>query len=509
MDPALDTTGQAYSYAMDNPVNLADPSGQNPCDWNLFNGACRVVGTLAGDAGNAIHDAGGAVIGAWDHLTSDAVRYVRRALLTTLFDVNGLLVKVAQGGFAAGVNDGLIGFANGVAGLPGQVKDHLDKLGYYAQHPGDAVPLVKGLVVGYIKQQLADLPVNVLLGPGAAQALRGLWDVVQGLRHSAACGSLGHDLGYQLTKLVLQGAVAELGGKFIGALADAVRGEELFAARAEGDVVTERNLLGCDACFAAGTLVGMHGGSKSIDHLQVGDQVLAENTTTGKVEPERVEAVIDDGVKPLLAITLSDGSSISATPNHLFYVDGGPGIARPEWLAAADLQAGDRLRTEDGRDITITALRYHTGYAHVYTLTVAHDHTFFVGSAGVLVHNASIRCVFRGVGSRARAFNAARDYAGVPRSQQPLEQWTVTGDKRYKYPGPPTPNQSIVYSDNPTSWGNYYLYNTRSGRRIIADHTADPYQPAHFNVGIPTSSNPRGVYVNLGDMNSHFEYGGS
>ena len=388
MDPALDTTGQAYSYAMDNPVNLADPSGQNPCDWNLFNGACRVVGTLAGDAGNAIHDAGGAVIGAWDHLTSDAVRYVRRALLTTLFDVNGLLVKVAQGGFAAGVNDGVIGFANGVAGLPGAVKDHLDKLGYYAQHPGDAVPLVKGLVVGYIKQQLADLPVNVLLGPGAAQALRGLWDVVQGLRHSAACGSLGHDLGYQLTKLVLQGAVAELGGKFIGALADAIRGEELYAARATGDKRTVHDLGGCiNGCFPAGTRVATPGGTAPIDTLHVGDTVLAEDTKTGVVGPRRVEAVIADGVQPLLALDLADGSHLSATPNHLFYVDVGPGIAHPEWLAAGDLQAGDRLRTEDAKDTMVLRVRYHTGYARVYTLTVATDHDFFVGPDAVLVHN--------------------------------------------------------------------------------------------------------------------------
>ena len=48
-----------------------------------------------------------------------------------------------------------------------------------------------------------------------------------------------------------------------------------------------------------------------------------------------------------------------------------------------------------------SVLRYATGYAHVYTLTVAHDHTFwgesgpassdhdfFVGTARVLVHNS-------------------------------------------------------------------------------------------------------------------------
>jgi hypothetical protein len=47
---------------------------------------------------------------------------------------------------------------------------------------------------------------------------------------------------------------------------------------------------------------------------------------------------------------------------------------------------GDQLHTEDGHDVTITALRYDTGYAHVYTLTVANDHTFFVGTARVLVY---------------------------------------------------------------------------------------------------------------------------
>jgi hypothetical protein len=60
-------------------------------------------------------------------------------------------------------------------------------------------------------------------------------------------------------------------------------------------------------------------------------------------------------------------------------------------VQAGDLRLGDCLRTEDGRDGTITALHCDTGHAHLYTLTVARDHDFFVGLAGVLVHNAT-RC---------------------------------------------------------------------------------------------------------------------
>ena len=116
-----------------------------------------------------------------------------------------------------------------------------------------------------------------------------------------------------------------------------------------------------------------------------------DSTITGKVGPRWVEAVIADGVQPLLALDLADGSHLSATPNHLFYVDGGPGIAKPEWLAAGDLQVGDRLRTKDAKGTTVLRVRYHTGYAQVYTLTVAADHDFFVGPDAVLVHNCDVR----------------------------------------------------------------------------------------------------------------------
>ena len=164
MDPLLAQTGQAYSYAIDNPVNMADPSGLlslNPCNAPVVGGGCD------------------AVSGAWDHVTSSVAKFVRAALLRDLFAVNGLLVKVAQGGFADGVNDGVIDFARGVQGLPGAVKDHLDTLGYYAQHPGDAAPLARGLAFGLIKQVLSTMVFpEIGMVQGQIQLLHWLWDVV-------------------------------------------------------------------------------------------------------------------------------------------------------------------------------------------------------------------------------------------------------------------------------------------------------------------------------------------
>ena len=148
-------------------------------------------------------------------------------------------------------------------------------------------------------------------------------------------------------------------------------------------------IAGCAACFAAGTLVAVPGGMQPIQALHVGDTVLAENPATGVVEPEPVEAVIQDPVSPLLAVQLSDGSAITVTADHPFWVDSGALFTGPNWLAAGQLLPGDRLRTAQGADTTVAGVRRGVGQAVVYTLTVAKDHTFFVGDARVLVHNAN------------------------------------------------------------------------------------------------------------------------
>jgi len=114
---------------------------------------------------------------------------------------------------------------------------------------------------------------------------------------------------------------------------------------------------------------------------------LIEDPATGKVAPEKVQALIDDGIKPLMQVVLSEGTRLQVTTNHLFSRDRGPGTPTLGWVSAGDLGLGDRLRTASGHDLVITNLRDQVGTAHVYTLTIATDHTFFVGPDGVLVHN--------------------------------------------------------------------------------------------------------------------------
>ncbi|MEU9995483.1 putative T7SS-secreted protein [Streptomyces sp. NPDC050848] len=110
--------------------------------------------------------------------------------------------------------------------------------------------------------------------------------------------------------------------------------------------------------------------------------------------------------------------------------------------------------------------------------------------------------------TRSEAFNAARERAGIPNSQQPTKQWEVGDDeskqKRYS---------NYVYSTNQGSHGRYYQYETPEGTRVIAEHTNDPRAPyPHFHAGRP----PEGTfnvdmmgkrYVQIGE-NHHFYYTG-
>ncbi len=144
----------------------------------------------------------------------------------------------------------------------------------------------------------------------------------------------------------------------------------------------------CALCFPAGTLVSTPHGAQAIQTLHVGDTVLSENPATGKVEPEAVQAVITDPVSPLIVVDLSDGSAITVTADHPFWLDGGMMAPEAGWIQAGDLLLGDRLRTPTGADVVVLGVRRGVGQAAVYTLTVTKDHTFFVGAARVLVHNA-------------------------------------------------------------------------------------------------------------------------
>ncbi|WAL73012.1 HNH/endonuclease VII fold putative polymorphic toxin [Kitasatospora sp. YST-16] len=96
--------------------------------------------------------------------------------------------------------------------------------------------------------------------------------------------------------------------------------------------------------------------------------------------------------------------------------------------------------------------------------------------------------------SREEAERAAFDLAGVPYGEEPIAEWKVVGDKRYKnMPG-------HVYSNDPTHWGNFRQFETENGSRVVVEHTDDP-AGLHFHAGKPKHDDTREL-VNFGWDNS-------
>jgi len=222
-----------------------------------------------------------------------------------------------------------------------------------------------------------DLAITVVPGADAAKLLE------VGAKTAAKAG--GEQAAFALVRWIAGKTDSKVAADLSdNALRDAFRARKTGGSSALRDA---EKAVGCALCFPAGTLVTTAHGEHAIQTLHVGDSVQAENPATGKVEAEAVQAVIADPVSPLIAVDLSDGSAITVTADHPFWVDGGAQLAGAGWFAAGSLRAGDELRTATGTHVMVVGLRRNVGTAVVYTLTVAKDHTFFVGSAHVLVHN--------------------------------------------------------------------------------------------------------------------------
>ncbi|MFH8420937.1 ricin-type beta-trefoil lectin domain protein [Streptomyces sp. NPDC018038] len=143
--------------------------------------------------------------------------------------------------------------------------------------------------------------------------------------------------------------------------------------------------------FPGGTGVLMADGShRAIRDVRIGDRVLATDPRTGSLRPQGVTDTFRHDTERLVDITV-DGGVLTSTIGHRFLVLG------RGWTTVAELRVGDRLRTPQGTEQTVTALRDRSGLAPrtVYDLTVDGPHTFYVRPRGeervqdVLVHNCT------------------------------------------------------------------------------------------------------------------------
>ena len=111
----------------------------------------------------------------------------------------------------------------------------------------------------------------------------------------------------------------------------------------------------------------------------------------------------------------ANGETISATPNHPFYVD------KFGWILAKNLRAGDILVLSNGEFVVVEWIQHEIleSPIKVYNFEVEDFHTYFVGESAILVHN---QCKIDDVPSRKEALNQIKRDLGIPKSQSPISQ---------------------------------------------------------------------------------------
>jgi len=162
------------------------------------------------------------------------------------------------------------------------------------------------------------------------------------------------------------------------------------AARAGDDLVDAAAscALGGRKSFAADTPVLMADGTtKPIDHIRVGDQVLATDPYTGEQAAKTVTHVWVH-TDTLTDLALTDGTTLTTTEDHPFW-----SATDHRFERADELAPGEKLLRADGHQATVTGLKPATSHqAPAYNLTVADIHTYYVlaGDEPVLVHNGGV-----------------------------------------------------------------------------------------------------------------------
>ncbi|MDQ1740421.1 MAG: hypothetical protein QOE53_2073, partial [Pseudonocardiales bacterium] len=318
-------TANRYSLAGGNPANFVEVDGHFSIGGVLgdakdaVSGAADAVGDAASDAANAV---GGAV--------SDAAQFA--------WDH-----KVAIGSVAAGIGCGALsaglaaaGCAAGVAAVSGAI---------------EAKSECKGEGAGCYAKKIAT-SVALTAAGGAASKLAGA-------------------------------GLAKVGTRVLGREADDAARSLRGAAEDSSPGKTAAG--SCRNSFTAGTPVLMADGSqKPIEQVRRGDRVLATDPETGTTSAETViTPIVHGGPHIMVKVSLSDGSSITATDEHPFWNE-----TDQAFVNAQDLHAGDKVLTGTGKRLMVRAIRMFVAVLVAFNLQIDQIHTYYAGATPVLVHNA-------------------------------------------------------------------------------------------------------------------------
>jgi len=242
-----------------------------------------------------------------------------------------------------------------------------------------------------------------IIGSAAAAADTGLY-LYEGNYTDAALSSLA----------VIPGGKLASGFKALHAGDDAAK-----AAGAGTKLHILDDIVGAFCSFSADTPVATATGRTAIASIRVGDTVEAYDPKTGETGPHEVTAV-SAKTDPVVEHLATDTGPIETTPNHPFFT------ADRGWVEAGQLLVGEQIRTESDHTTAVTGFTLDATPTTMWDLTVDGAHSFFVGSGGVLVHNA---CPGADLGDKLEYFfgHATGDEHNIQRSQTMASQLSQIG----------------------------------------------------------------------------------
>jgi hypothetical protein len=179
-----------------------------------------------------------------------------------------------------------------------------------------------------------------------------------------------------------------------------------YASPKKENIVAHNHVLGEieGECFVGDTLVwikpwvskftGVRHEQSYIEDIEVGDEVLSRCEITGEMAYKKVTKVFAHGYAKVSVIGCDYGPeyyakfgparyAILTTANHPFWVEG------KGWTKVRDLQAGDEFLTHNGAKAAFRIADLDAFEDEVFNLEVEDYHTYFVGPAGIWVHNKS------------------------------------------------------------------------------------------------------------------------
>ncbi|MEV1023023.1 polymorphic toxin-type HINT domain-containing protein [Streptomyces sp. NPDC050264] len=187
-----------------------------------------------------------------------------------------------------------------------------------------------------------------------------------------------------------------------------------------GGSKSSKGSTGCN-CFLAGTDVLMaNGTTKNIEDIKVGDKVRTTDPETGETRTRKVTRLIhvdsDKHFNKLYIATSHGIAHLTATHEHPFWSP-----SQNKWVTTGDLKAGMTLLTANGTTVTVTANHSFTQHVRTYNLTIDELHTYYVlaGSTPVLVHNSG-PC---GISARNEKAGDIGNYTDSQKTRDPASQW--------------------------------------------------------------------------------------